>query len=154
MSTPVKPIPDGYHTLTPYLIFKDSAAAIDFYKKAFNATEIMRMPGPGGTIMHAEIKIGDSHLMMADECPQMGALSPETVGGSPIFLALYVENVDALTAQAIGAGATVVKPVENQFYGDRSGTVADPFGYRWTIGTHIEDVTPEEMKRRMAAMPH
>jgi PhnB protein len=147
-----KPIPDGYHTVTPYLIFKEAAKAIEFYKRAFGAAELVRMPGPNGKVMHAEIKIGNSPIMLADECPEMGALSLQSVGGSPMFLVLYVEDVDAMTNQAVAAGAKVFKPVQNQFYGDRSGTVEDPFGYRWTIGTHIEDVSPEEMERRMAAM--
>jgi len=115
-----KPIPDGYHTVTPYLIVKGATSAIDFYKRAFGAQELMRFPGPGGTIMHAEIKIGDSPIMLADEFPQMNALSPQTIGGTPMFIALYVENVDKLTAQAIAAGAKVEQPVKNQFYGDRS----------------------------------
>ncbi len=152
MPTKPKPIPDGYHTATPYLIVKEAAKAIDFYKRAFGASETMRMPGPGGKIMHAEIKIGDSPIMLADEFPQMNALSPQSVGGSPIFLMLYVEDVDGLTRQAIAAGATVEQPVKNQFYGDRSGTLVDPFGHRWTIATHVEDVSPEEMQRRMDAM--
>ena len=152
MAMKVKSTPDGYHTATPYLIVKEAAKAIDFYKRAFGATESMRMPGPGGKIMHAEIKIGDSPIMMADECPPMNAFSPQSIGGSPIFLMLYVEDVDKVTSQAIAAGATVEQAVKNQFYGDRSGTVVDPFGHRWTIATHIEDVSPEEMKRRMSAM--
>ncbi len=145
-------MPDGYHTVTPYLIVKDAAKAIDFYKRAFGATESMRMRGSGGKIMHAEIKIGDSAIMLADEFPEMNALSPQSLGGSPIFLFLHVEDVDALTRQAIAAGATAERPVQNQFYGDRSGTIVDPFGHRWTIATHIEDVSPEEMERRMEAM--
>ena len=147
-----KPKPDGYHTATPYLIVKNAASAIDFYTRAFGATELMRFPGPGGTIMHAEIKIGDSPIMLADECPEMNALSPPSLGGSPVLLALYVEDVDAVTQQAIAAGAKVERPVQNQFYGDRSGTLVDPFGHRWSIATHVEDVSFEEMQRRMAAM--
>src|SRR5688572_21651118 len=147
-----KPIPEGYHTVTPYLIVRDAARAMDFYKRAFNATELVRMPGPGGKIMHAEIKIGDSPIMFADECPEMKALGPQTIGGSPIFIILYVEDVDSLFAQATAAGAKVERPLENQFYGDRSATLMDPFGHRWTISTHIEDVSPEEMNRRMAAL--
>ena len=147
-----KPIPEGYHTVTPYLIVRDAARAMDFYKRAFNATELVRMPGPGGKIMHAEIKIGDSPIMFADECPEMKALGPQTIGGSSIFIILYVEDVDSLFAQATAAGAKVERPLENQFYGDRSATLIDPFGHRWTISTHIEDVSPEEMNRRMAAM--
>jgi PhnB protein len=152
MPTKTKPIPDGYHTATPYLIVKEAARAIEFYKRAFGAVELVRMPGPNGTVMHAEIKIGDSPIMLADECPEMKALSPQSIGGSPIFLVLYVGDVDAVTRQAIAAGATVERPVQNQFYGDRSGTLVDPFGHRWTVGTHIEDVSPEEMQRRMEAM--
>ncbi len=152
MPTKIKPIPDGYHTATPYLIVRGAADAIAFYQRAFNATETMRMPGPGGKVMHAEIKIGDSPIMLADECPQMNALSPQTIGGSPMFLMLYVEDVDTLTRQAIAAGATVERPVQDQFYGDRSGTLVDPFGHRWTLSTHIEDVSPEEMMRRMEGM--
>jgi PhnB protein len=151
MST-VKPIPEGYHTVTPYLIIRDAASAIDFYKKAFNATELMRMPGPDGKIGHAEIRIGDSPIMMADESVSMNAKSPQTLGGSPCFIMLYVENVDTLFAQAIAAGGTVLRPVENQFYGDRMGMLTDPFGYQWGLGTHIEDVAPDELARRAAAM--
>ena len=152
MTTKTKPIPDGYHTATPYLIVKEAAKAIEFYKLVFGATELMRMPGPGGKIMHAEIKIGDSPIMLADEFPEMDALSPQTIGGSPSFLLLYVENVDAMVSQAIAAGAKLDRPIVNQFYGDRSGTLIDPFGHKWTIATHIEDVSSEEMQRRMEAM--
>ncbi|HLQ46348.1 MAG TPA: VOC family protein [Planctomycetaceae bacterium] len=148
----VKPIPDGYHTVTPYLIVKGAADAIEFYKRVFGATEFMRVPGPGGCVAHAEIKIGDSIIMLADEFPQMDALSPKTIGGTPVGLMLYVANVDEVFARAIAAGAKELRPLQNQFYGDRSGTVADPFGHKWTIGTHVEDVTPEEIQRRMAAM--
>lgn len=147
----VKPIPDGYHTVTPYLILNDAAGALAFYKKAFGATELVRMPGPGGKIMHAEIKIGDSPIMLADEFPEMGARSPQAYGGTPVSLALYVEDVDARVDQAVAAGATVRRPVADQFYGDRSGTVEDPFGHVWTLSTHKEDVSPEEMQRRIAA---
>jgi PhnB protein len=148
----VKPIPDGYHTVTPYLIVKGAAEAIDFYKKAFGATEIMRFPMPDGRLGHAEIKIGDSFVMLADEFPQMLAVSPATLGGTPIGLCLYVPNVDELFNQAVAAGAKVERPVTNQFYGDRAGTVLDPFGHKWTITTHVEDVSMEEMQKRMAAM--
>ena len=144
----VKPIPDGYHTATPYLIVNGAAAAIEFYKKAFGATELLRMAGPDGKIGHAEIKIGNSPIMLADEFPEMGAKSAKTLGGSPMFLMLYVENVDVLAAQAVAAGAKAIRPLQNQFYGDRSGTFEDPFGLWWTISTHVEDVPPEEMKRR------
>jgi len=147
----VKPIPDGYHTATPYLIVRDAARAIEFYKRAFGAQELMRLDGPGGKVGHAEVRIGDSPIMLADEFPDMGALSPQSVGGSPITILLYVEDVDARFRQAVAAGATVVRPVKDQFYGDRSGTVADPFGHKWTIATHKEDVSPEEMRRRSEA---
>jgi PhnB protein len=152
MKTNAKPIPDGYHTATPYLIVRGAARAIDFYKQAFSATEMMRFAMPDGKVMHAEIKIGNSPIMLADECPQMGAVSPQTVGGSPVSLLLYVEDVDALTAEAIAAGAKVIRPVQDQFYGDRSSTLTDPFGHQWTIATHKEDVPLEEMHRRAAAM--
>src|SRR5580765_5768964 len=147
-----KPIPDGYHTVTPYLIIKGAGDAIEFYQKAFGATELFRMPMPGGKIGHAEIRIGDSPIMLADECPESGARSPQALGGTSVSLMLYVENSDALTVQAVAAGATVIRPIQNQFYGDRSATLTDPFGHQWTIATHIEDVTPEEIDRRLAAM--
>ena len=144
-----KPIPEGYHAVTPYLIVKSAARALDFYKKAFNATELYRMEGPGGTVGHAEFKIGDSILMISDEFPQMGSKSAETLGGSPIGLCIYVENVDTLFKQAVAAGAKEERPLKDQFYGDRSGTLRDPFGLQWTLATHVEDVAPAEMKRRM-----
>ena len=144
----VKAIPEGYHTATPYLIVKGAAGALEFYKKALGATELMRFSGPGGCIMHAEIRIGNSVLMLADEFPQMGARSPQTLGGSPVGIMLYVEDADARYKQAVAAGAKVVKPIKDQFYGDRSGTVEDPYGHQWTISTHKEDVPPDEMKRR------
>jgi len=148
-----KPIPDNYHVTTPYLIVRGAARAIEFYKQAFGATESMRMPGPNGRIMHAEVRVGGAAIMLADEAPEMGIRSPETLGGSPVIILLYVEDVDAVTARAIAAGAKAVRPVQDQFYGDRSGTIADPFGHVWTIATHKEDVSPEEMQRRMAALP-
>jgi PhnB protein len=148
---PVKPIPDGYHTATPYLIIRDAARALDFYKKAFNAEELFRMPMPDGKIGHAEIRIGNSTLMLADEAPDRGARSPQTLGGTPMTIMLYVEDVDARYAQAIAAGAKELRPVKDQFYGDRSGCITDPFGHQWTISTHKEDVSPEEMRRRMDA---
>lgn len=148
----VKPIPDGYHSITPYLIVKGAANAIEFYKKAFGATELMRVPGPGGALMHAEIKIGDSIVMLADEFPDMGALSPTTIGDSPVGLMIYLPNVDEVFARAIAAGGKELRPLQNQFYGDRSGTLTDPFGHKWTISTHVEDVSHEEIERRMAAM--
>jgi PhnB protein len=148
----VKPIPDGYHTVTPYLIVRGGAAAIEFYRKAFGATEVMRLGGEAGPIMHAEIQIGDSRVMLADENPQMGALAPQAPGSSGVGFCLYVENVDELFAQAVDAGATVKRPLQDQFYGDRSGTLEDPYGHVWTLATHVEDVTPEEMHRRMEQM--
>ncbi len=150
MKNAVKPIPDNYHAVTPYLI-KDAAKGIDFYKKVFGATEVMRMPGPGGRIMHAELKIGDSVIMLADENPEMDARSPQTFGGTPVSLMVYVEDVDSVFKRAVSAGAKELRPLQNQFYGDRSGTISDPFGHKWTISTHVEDVSPEEMQRRMAA---
>lgn len=146
----VKPIPEGYHSVTPYLIVKGGARALEFYKKAFNAKELVRMDGPGGTIGHAEFQIGNSVIMMADESPDMGARSPETIGGSPVGLCIYTEDVDALFKQALAAGGKQERPVVDQFYGDRSGTLRDPFGHQWTVATHKEDVSPEEMERRMA----
>jgi PhnB protein len=146
-----KPIPEGYHTATPYLIIKNAARAIDFYKKAFGATERMRMADPTGKVMHAEIQIGDSRIMIADEFPEMGARSPESLGGSPVSIFLYVEDVDALAKQATSAGAKVLMPVQDQFWGDRYGKLTDPFGHVWDIATHKEDVAPEEMHKRAAA---
>ena len=146
----VKPIPDGYHSVTPYLICDRAADAIEYYKKAFGATELFRMDHEG-KIGHAELKIGDSPIMLADEFPQMGYRSPKSLGGTPVSLMIYVPDVDAVYKQAINAGATEVKPLTDQFYGDRSGTLTDPFGHVWTIATHKEDVTMEEMNRRMAA---
>jgi PhnB protein len=154
MAGKVKPIPEGYHSVTPYLIVDGAAAAIEFYKKIFGAIEVVRMPAPGGRIGHAEIKIGDSHVMLADENPEMNARSPKSVGGSSISLLLYVENVDKIVERAVAAGAKLERPVEDKFYGDRMGGIVDPFGHLWYVGTHIEDVSPEEMKKRMAAMSH
>lgn len=148
----VKPKPDGYHTATPYLIIQGAAKAIEFYKQAFGATELMRLDGPDGKIGHAEIKIGDSPIMLADEHPEMGYRGPQSLGGTPVSLMLYVEGVDAMVAQAVALGATLQRPIQNQFYGDRSGTLTDPFGHVWTIATHVEDVSPEEINVRMEAM--
>jgi PhnB protein len=147
----VKPIPDGYHSVTPYLVVKGASSAIEFYKSAFGATELMRFADPSGRIGHAELKLGDSTIMLADENPPMGAVSPQSVGGTPVGLLLYVEDVDAVADRAVGAGATVIRPVQDQFYGDRSGTFADPFGHKWTISTHKEDISAEEMHRRAEA---
>ena len=152
MAGKVKPIPDGYHTATPYLILQGAAAALDFYKKTFRATEIMRMALPDGRIGHAEIRIGDSVIMLADEVPEMGYRGPKALGGSPVRLMLYVEDVDAVVARAVAAGAKITQPVQDKFYGDRNGVIEDPFGHVWTISTHKEDVPPEEMDKRMAAM--
>jgi len=146
----VKPIPDGYHSVTPYLIVDGAADAIAYYKKAFGATELFRMDHEG-KVGHAELKIGDSPIMLADEFPQMGYRSPKALGGTPVSIMIYVPDVDTVYQQAIDAGATEVKPLQDQFYGDRSGTLTDPFGHVWTIATHKEDVTMEEMNRRMAA---
>jgi PhnB protein len=147
-SMAVKPIPDGYHSVTPYLIVDDAARALEFYKKALGAVELVRMPAPGGRIGHAEIRIGDSIVMLADEAPQMNARSARSFGGSPISLMVYVEDVDAVVAQAVAAGGTLKRPIANQFYGDRTGGVDDPFGYHWYIATHVEDVPVDELKRR------
>ena len=147
----VRPIPEGYHTATPYLIVKGAASAIEFYKKAFGATELLRMVQADGRVGHAEIKIGDSPIMLADEFPEMGARGPQSLGGSPVSILLYVEDVDALFSRAVAAGAKVLRPVQDQFYGDRSGGVTDPFGHLWYIATHKEDVSPEELKKRAAA---
>ena len=144
-----KSIPDGYHSVTPYLIIKGAADAIDFYKRAFGAAELMRMPSPNGKIGHAEIKIGDSVIMLADEHPEIGHRGPQSLGGSAVSLMVYVERVDEVFKKAIGMGAKETQSVKDQFYGDRSGTLQDPFGHVWTIATHIEDVPPEEMRRRV-----
>lgn len=146
----VKPIPEGYSSITPYLIFEDAKAALDFYTRAFGAKELFRMP-MGDRIGHAEMLIGNSRIMLADEAPQMDFYGPKHHNGSPVSLMLYVEDVDAFTKKAIAMGVNVLQPLKNQFYGDRSGTFIDPFGYRWTIATHVEDVPPGEMQKRMAA---
>ena len=148
----VKPIPDGYHSITPYLILSGAAQGLEFYQRAFGAVEVMRMDGPGGKVMHAEIRIGDSVVMLADEFPEMNAVSPTTLKGSPVSLMIYVENADSVFDQAIASGATVRRAVRNQFYGDRSGTLVDPFGHVWTVSTHMEDLTSEEIARRAEAM--
>ncbi|HHP7244637.1 MAG TPA: VOC family protein [Elainellaceae cyanobacterium] len=151
MTEHVNPIPEGFHTATPMLAIRDAARAIEFYKTALGATEIMRLADPTGAIAHAEIQIGDSIIMMAEENPEFNT-SPQTLGGSPVILNLYVEDVDALVQQAVDAGARVVFPVKDQFYGDRSGRIVDPFGHIWIISTHIEDVSPDEMQTRFDAM--
>ena len=147
----VKPIPEGYHTVTPYLLVKDANAAIEFYRQAFGAEELMRMKH-GDKVGHAEIQIGDSRIMMADEMPELGFRSPDSLGGSPVSIVLYVEDVDTVFSRSIDAGGRTIKPLTDQFYGDRSGTLVDPFGHIWTVATHIEDVSEEEMERRMKAM--
>jgi PhnB protein len=144
----VKPIPEGYHTLTPYLIVKGAGAALDFYAKAFGATELSRMADASGRVGHAEMRIGDSPFMLADEFHEMGAVAPPAGAGHSVSFLVYVPDADAAFARAIAAGARAVRPVQDQFYGDRSGTLEDPFGHQWTIATHVEDVSPEEMERR------
>jgi PhnB protein len=146
----VKPIPEGYHSVTPYLSIKGAVKALEYYKKAFGAIELFRMEHEG-KIGHAEIKIGDSPIMLADEYPDMGSVSPQTLGGSPVGLMIYVENVDTIFKQAIDAGGVEKKAVQDQFYGDRSGTLTDPFGHVWTVATHVEDLSPEEIEKRVAA---
>jgi len=148
MTTSAKAIPEGYHTVTPYLILNAAGEAIAFYKGALGAEEVMRMEDPGGKVHHAEIKIGDSRIMLADEHPELQALSPKTVGGSPVSIHLYVEDVDGAVERAVAAGAKLIRPVADQFYGDRVGGIEDPFGYRWFIATRKEDVSIEEIRRR------
>lgn len=147
----VKAVPEGYERVTPYLCVSGCAEAIEFYKKAFEATEVSRMPDPSGKIGHAEIKIGESMIMLSDEFPELGVLSPKTIGGTPVALMLYFQDVDAVGARAIAAGARLTRAIEDQFYGDRSGKLEDPFGHVWWIATHIEDVSQEEMEKRAAA---
>lgn len=142
--------PDGYNNVTPYLYLRNAPKAIEFYKNVFGAKEVMRMPGPEGKIMHAEIRIGDSVIMLAEENPQMNALGPLTIGGSSSSLYVYVDDVDSVAQKAVAAGANLTRPVKDQFYGDRSGSFTDPFGYVWSVGTHIEDVSPEEVGKRAA----
>jgi len=148
----IAPIPPGYHSVTPYLAQRDCAAAIAFYERAFGAVRMLQLDMPGGKIAHAEIRIGDSVLMMSDENPDWGSRSPATLGGSAVQLMVYVPDVDAAFERAVAAGATRLRPVQDQFYGDRSGTLQDPFGYQWTLATHVEDVSEDEVKRRMQAM--
>ena len=147
----VKPIPDGYPRVTPYLHVDGANAAIEFYRDVLGATERMRMPGPDGKIGHAELEIGDSVVMLSDEHPDMGIRGPKSLGGTPVTIHVYVDDVDAAFEQAIKAGAKSQRPVENQFYGDRSGQFEDPFGHRWNVATHVEDVPPDEMSKRAAA---
>ncbi len=144
----VHPIPKGFHTVTPYLIITEAARAIEFYKTVFGAKEMVRVPGPNGTVGHAEIKIGDSNIMLADETKEMGWQSPISLGGTPMTLVVYVENVDEVFTTAVATGAIVKQPLTNQFYGDRTGMIEDPFGHVWLIATHIEDLSPEEIQCR------
>ncbi len=148
----VKPVPDGYHTVTPYLTVRGASGALEFYAKAFGAEERFRMPGPDGSIMHAEMRIGDSFVMLGEECPQMGASSPQLLGGSPVSLMIYVTDVDASFARATSAGCTAQVPPTDMFWGDRYCKLQDPYGHLWGIATHKEDVCPEDMMRRMAEM--
>ena len=153
----VKPIPAGYHSVTPYLIIKGAAKALDFYRKAFGATELFRMATPDGQVGHAEIMIGDSHVMLADEpdpTQMPGYKGPKSLGGTPVSLMIYIEDVDSVFARSIGAGGKVMREVQDQFYGDRTGTFEDPFGHVWTVATHKEDLSPEEIERRAREMGH
>jgi uncharacterized glyoxalase superfamily protein PhnB len=150
--TATRPIPEGMHSLTPHLICNDAAAAIEFYKKAFSAVELVRLPGSQGKLMHAAVRIGDSTLMLVDEAPDWNMLGPKALKGSPVTIHLYVPDVDATVAQAVAAGAKVTMPVADMFWGDRYGALEDPFGHRWSVATHTRDTTPEEMKEAMAKM--
>lgn len=149
-----KPIPDTYRRITPCLVVEGAAKALEFYAEVFGATERTRFPGPGGTIVHAEIEIGDSVVIVEDASPMMGTQAPPAggVAGSPAFLFVYVEDVDAVVARAVELGASLKRAPQDQFYGDRDGYLVDPFGHGWTVATHVEDVPPQEMERRMAAM--
>jgi PhnB protein len=152
LRTKTNPIPKGYHAVTPYLSVHGAADAIAFYKKAFGAKEVMRMPGPGGTIGHAEVQIGGSRIMLADESPEINFRSPRAIGGTPVTIHLYVEDVDKVAKKAVAAGAKLLRPVAEQFYGDRSGSLEDPFGHVWHIATHVKDIPTKELKKRAAAM--
>ncbi len=147
----VKPVPDGHQCATAYLVVKNAPAAIAFYQRAFGATELFRLTEPSGKIGHAEMMIGNSHLFLADEYPDFGAFGPLSIGGSPISMHLYVENVDVSVATALAAGATVLRPIETMFHGDRTGLIADPFGHKWHIASRVEEVSSEEMRRRWSA---
>ncbi len=150
--TATKPIPEGMHSLTPHLICNGAAAAIEFYKAAFGAVELTRVPGPGGKLMHASVRIGDSALMLVDEAPEWEMFGPTALKGSPVTIHLYVKDVDATVAQAVAAGARVTMPVAEMFWGDRYGTLEDPFGHRWSVATHTQDLTPEELQQAAAKM--
>ena len=151
MANKPQAVPAGYHSVTPYMALRDTAAAIDFYRRAFGAELVMKLDMPDGKIAHAEMRIGDSIIMMSEENEEWGNKSPLTLGGSPMFLMIYLPDVDAAFAKALAAGATQVRPVEDQFYGDRAGTLKDPYGHQWTLGTHMEDLSQEEVQRRMEA---
>jgi PhnB protein len=151
MPKSVRPVPDGYHSVIPYLIVNDAARAIDFYEGVFGAREITRFMQPDGRVGHAELRIGDSVVMLADEAPDIGARSPRSIGGTPVTISVYVEDVDATVDRAVEAGAQLIRPVEDQFYGDRAGGLIDPFGHSWHVATHVEDVPEDEMRRRAAA---
>jgi len=149
MSKNVKPIPDGYRSITPYLIIRNAKAAVAFYKKAFGAEVVVNMEGPNGAVMHAELKFGDSMVMLAEEMPQMECKGPETFGGTPVGIVFYVNDCDAVVKSAVAAGAKILRPLKDQFYGDRSATLTDPFGHQWTVSTHKEDLTPEQIQERL-----
>jgi PhnB protein len=151
MRAKVKPIPDGYHTITPYLSVNGATAAIEFYKRAFGAREVLKLAQPDGRVGHAELQIGESRIMLADEFPQMDFRSPPSIGGTAVHLHMYVENADAIVNQAVAAGAKLLRPVEDQFYGDRLGTVVDPYGHVWHVSTHTEDLSMDELRKRAAA---
>src|SRR3990167_6690080 len=151
-SKKVLAVPKGYNSITPYLIVNQALNAIEFYKKAFGAKEVMCIKDEDGSVSHAELKFGDTKIMLADECPEMNARSPQSFGGSPVSIHLYIPNVDAVVERALAAGAVLARPIQDMYYGDRSGGVMDPFGHVWFISTHIEDVTPAQMKKRVAAM--
>jgi PhnB protein len=152
MTTRINPIPEGHHTLTPHLVVKGASEAIEFYKRAFGAEELARMPGPDGKgIMHAALKIGDSRLFLVDEFPEMGCVGPQALGGSPVTIHIFVEDVDAIFNQAVSAGAEVRMPLMDAFWGDRYGQLIDPFGHKWSLATHKEDLTPEEISKRAEA---
>jgi uncharacterized glyoxalase superfamily protein PhnB len=152
MMSQIKPIPDGMHSVTPHLVCAGAADAIEFYRKAFDAADIGRLPGPGGKLLHALIRIGDSAVMLVDEFPEWGSFGPRSLKGSPVTLHLYVEDVDAVFERAVAAGAQVVMPLADMFWGDRYGVLEDPFGHRWSIGTHVRDVSPDEMQRAAETM--
>ena len=152
MPSKVKPVPDGHRTVAPYLAIKNAASALEFYKKAFGAIETYKLIIPDGRVGHAEIRLGDSLIMLADEFPEFGGKAPESLGGSPVSIHLYVDDVDVFVKKAVGEGARELKPVADQFYGDRSGQLQDPFGHLWWVATHKEDVAPEELQKRVRTL--